>query len=233
MTFPFLTQTGEDIGGIAGKLVDLMESIGGPGVAIAVAAENLFPPIPSELILPLAGFTAGQPDANMTVVGAIIWATVGSLVGATALYWIGALIGRQRTRAIILKMPLVKLSDLDRTEAFYLKHQTKTVFFGRMIPIFRSLISIPAGVERMRFWLFMLYTAAGSLIWNSALIIAGYQLGSRWDEVEKYVGVFQKLVIVGVLAALVWIGWYLYRSRKAEPKQPDDEVARAAHDVEH
>lgn len=219
MILPFLTTTGDEIGGIAGKLVDLMESIGGPGVAIAVAAENLFPPIPSELILPLAGFTAGQADANMTVVGAIIWATIGSLIGATILYYLGYAIGRDRIRAIVLKMPLVKITDLDRTEAWYLKHQTKTVFFGRMIPIFRSLISIPAGVERMKFWLFLVYTAAGSLIWNTALVVAGYQLGSRWDEVEKYVGAFQKLVVVVVIAVLAWIGWYLYKNRNAEPAE--------------
>jgi membrane protein DedA with SNARE-associated domain len=219
MILPFLTTTGDEIGGIAGKLVDLMESIGGPGVAIAVAAENLFPPIPSELILPLAGFTAGQEDANMTVVGAIIWATIGSLVGATILYYIGYAIGRDRIRAIVLKMPLVKITDLDRTEAWYLKHQTKTVFFGRMIPIFRSLISIPAGVERMKFWLFLVYTAAGSLIWNTALVVAGYQLGSRWDEVEKYVGAFQKLVVVVVIVGLAWIGWYLYKNRDTKPAE--------------
>lgn len=219
MILPFLTTTGDEIGGIAGKLVDLMESIGGPGVAIAVAAENLFPPIPSELILPLAGFTAGQEDANMTIVGAIIWATIGSLVGAAILYGIGYAIGRDRIRAIVLKMPLVKITDLDRTEAWYLKHQTKTVFFGRMIPIFRSLISIPAGVERMKFWLFLVYTAAGSLIWNTALVVAGYQLGSRWDEVEKYVGAFQKLVVVVVVVALAWIGWYLYKNRNTEPAE--------------
>lgn len=216
MNLPFLTTTGDEIGGIAGKLVDLMESIGGPGVAIAVAAENLFPPIPSELILPLAGFTAGQEDANMTVVGAIIWATIGSLIGATVLYYLGYAIGRDRIRAIVLKMPLVKITDLDRTEAWYLKHQTKTVFFGRMIPIFRSLISIPAGVERMKFWLFLIYTAAGSLIWNTALVVAGYQLGSRWDEVEKYVGAFQKVVVVVVVVALAWIGWYLYKNRDSK-----------------
>lgn len=219
MILPFLTTTGDEIGGIAGKLVDLMESIGGPGVAIAVAAENLFPPIPSELILPLAGFTAGQEDANMTVVGAIIWATIGSLIGATILYYIGYAIGRDRIRAIVLKMPLVKITDLDRTEAWYLKHQSKTVFFGRMIPIFRSLISIPAGVERMKFWLFLVYTAAGSLIWNTALVVAGYQLGSRWDEVEKYVGAFQKLVVVVVIVALAWIGWYLYKNRDTKPAE--------------
>lgn len=233
MTLPFSTSAGEDLGGIAGALVDLMERIGGPGAAIAVAAENLFPPIPSELILPLAGFTAGQPDAKMTVISAIIWATIGSVVGATILYYIGYAIGRERVRAIVLKMPLVKLSDLDRTENWYVKHQTKTVFLGRMIPIFRSLISIPAGVERMRLPLFLLYTAAGSLIWNSALIIAGYQLGSNWDEVEKYVGVFQKLVIVAVIAVLGWIGWYLYKTRNADPRQPDDEVARVTHDIEN
>lgn len=224
---PISSTTGAELGGITGALVDLMERIGGAGVAIAVAAENLFPPIPSELILPLAGFTASQPGSNMTLASAIIWATVGSLVGATVLYWIGALIGRERVRAIIMKMPLMKIRDLDRTEAFYLRHQTKTVFFGRMIPIFRSLISVPAGVERMRFLQFLVYTTLGSAIWNSALVVAGYQLGSRWDQVEQYVGVLQKLVVVVVLLAVVAIGVYLYRTRgqESEDREAAEELA--------
>src|SRR5687767_12840974 len=128
-------------------VTDLMHTAGAPGAALAIALENLFPPLPSEVILPLAGFTAAQ--GRMSLVAALVCTTLGSVIGALALYGIGAAVGRDRVRAVVAKLPLVKLEDLDRTEAWFLKHGTKAVFFGRMIPIFRSLISVPAGVERM------------------------------------------------------------------------------------
>ena len=152
-----------------------METLGGPGAGLAIAAENLFPPIPSEVILPLAGFTASQ--GSFTIAEAIIWTTAGSVVGAFALYLVGALLGRDRFRWIWAKLPLVKMSDLDKTEAWFERHGRKAVFFGRMIPIFRSLISIPAGIERMPVWKFLGLTTAGSLIWNSIFVFAGYYLG--------------------------------------------------------
>lgn len=192
----------EPSGGIVGWVVSIMETLGAPGAALAVALENLFPPIPSEIILPLAGFTASRGD--MSLVAAIIWTTVGSLVGAVILYYIGALVGRRRVIAIAAKLPLVKVSDVERTEAWFARHGVKTVFFGRMIPIFRSLISIPAGVERMSLPVFLAFTAMGSLIWNTILILAGYFLGENWHIVETYVGVFQKIVIVVVVLAVVW-----------------------------
>ncbi|MEJ3746021.1 DedA family protein [Actinomycetes bacterium KLBMP 9797] len=180
--------------------VSLMETLGAPGAALAVALENLFPPIPSEVILPLAGFTASQGE--MGLLSVIIWTTIGSVVGATVLYQIGALLGRDRTRRILARLPLVKLSDVDRTEAWFVRHGTKAVFFGRMIPIFRSLISIPAGVERLPLPTFMLLTTLGSLIWNTIFVLAGYQLGENWARVEEYAGVLQKAVIVAVALAV-------------------------------
>ncbi|WP_326551773.1 DedA family protein [Micromonospora sp. NBC_01813] len=190
-------------GGITGYVVSLMEKLGGPGAGLAVALENLFPPIPSEVILPLAGFTASQ--GRMSLTGAIFWTTLGSLLGALALYYIGAALGRDRVRRIAEKIPLIKLSDVDKTEAWFLKHGKKAVFFGRMIPIFRSLISIPAGVERMPVGVFALYTTAGSLIWNTTFVIAGYSLGENWHLVESYAGVLQRLVI---LACVLAAGWF-------------------------
>ncbi|WP_184788759.1 DedA family protein [Phytomonospora endophytica] len=186
-----------------------MESLGGPGAGLAIALENLFPPLPSEVILPLAGFTASRGD--MTLAEAIFWTTLGSLVGAVALYLIGAALGRDRVRAIAAKLPLVKLADVDRTEAWFQRHGRKAVFFGRMIPIFRSLISIPAGISGMSMPAFLLYTTLGSLIWNSALVIAGYYLGESWDVVEAYVGVLSKVVIAAVAVAVVW--WVIARLR--------------------
>ncbi|MDO9378297.1 MAG: DedA family protein [Nocardioidaceae bacterium] len=187
--------------GVAGWAVDLMEKLGIWGAGLAIALENLFPPLPSEVILPLAGFTASRGD--FTLVGALVATTLGSVVGAVVLYAIGAAIGRDRLRRIVDRMPLMKLSDVDAAEAWFAKHGYKAVFFGRMIPIFRSLISIPAGVERMSFAMFVLLTTVGSAIWNTVFVLAGYYLGQNWDAVEPYAGVFQKVVIALVVVAAV------------------------------
>ncbi|MFI7581593.1 VTT domain-containing protein [Kocuria kalidii] len=195
------------LSGVADWAVDVMEAIGAPGAGLLVALENLFPPLPSEVILPLAGFTASQ--GNFTLAGAIFWTTLGAVVGAVALYWIGAALGRRRLRAIVDRMPLVDLHDLDRTEAWFERHGKAAVFFGRMIPIFRSLISVPAGIERMSFGAFVLLTTAGSLIWNSIFVLAGFYLGENWHIAEEYAGVFSRIVVVTVAALLGW--WVLKR----------------------
>lgn len=195
-------------------LTNLMESLGAPGAGIAIALENLFPPLPSELFLPLAGFTASQ--GKMSLVAAIIWTTVGSVAGALALYYLGALLGRDRIRAIAQRMPLMKLSDVDKTEEWFARHGKATVFFGRMVPVFRSLISIPAGVERMALPTFVLLTAAGSLIWNTALILAGYVLGENYHVVEQYLGIAGKVVLGLVLLA---VGFFV-ASRLSRRKNP-------------
>jgi membrane protein DedA with SNARE-associated domain len=186
--------------GIVGWAIRIMETLGAPGAGLAVALENLFPPIPSELILPLAGFTASQGD--MSLVGAIVWTTLGSVAGALVLYAAGALLGRERTRAIAARLPLVKLSDIDRTEAWFARHGTKAVFFGRMVPLFRSFISLPAGIERMPMTTFLAFTTLGSLIWNLIFVLAGYQLGENWRRVQDVVGVYQKVVVAAVLVAV-------------------------------
>ncbi|TYL45391.1 DedA family protein [Nocardioides sp. BGMRC 2183] len=181
-----------------------METIGPAGAGVAIAAENLFPPMPSEVILPLAGFTASRGD--FTLAEALIWTTIGSVVGAVLLYWIGVAFGRRRMYWLWDHLPLTKTSDLERTEAWFARHGRKAVFFGRMIPIFRSLISVPAGVERMPFWQFLGLTAAGSAIWNTVFVLAGYYLGEHYDRVEPYAGTFQTIVIAVVLLAIcLWI----------------------------
>ncbi|MEU7745581.1 DedA family protein [Nonomuraea sp. NPDC049158] len=194
-------------------LIALMETLGAPGAGLAIALENLFPPLPSEVILPMAGFTASRGEMDLLEV--LVWTTAGSVFGALALYWVGALLGRHRTLAIAAKLPLVKVSDIEKTEAWFLKHGKKTVFFGRMVPIFRSLISIPAGVERMPLLTFTLLTTAGSLIWNTVFVLAGYYLGENWSLVESYVGVGTNVVIgIVVLAVLVFIGVRVAERRK-------------------
>lgn len=195
------TSTAQPTDGIVGWIVTVMEELGGPGAGLAVGLENLFPPLPSEIILPLAGLTASR--GSMTLVGAILWTTLGSIVGAVVLYAVGALLGRRRTRAIAFRVPLVRVSDVDRAEAWFAKYGVATVFFGRMIPMFRSFISIPAGIERMSVGTFLVFTALGSLVWNTTFVLAGYLLGENWHVIEKYAGFFSKAVVLVVVLAVV------------------------------
>ncbi|GHB12810.1 hypothetical protein GCM10010330_78490 [Streptomyces tendae] len=209
----------EPAGGIAGWAADLVDAMGAPGAGLAVALENLFPPLPSEIILPLTGFAAGQ--GVISLFAALFWTTLGSVVGAAVLYWVGALVGRERMYAIWAKLPLVKTSDLERTEEWFAKHGTKAVFLGRMVPIFRSLISVPAGLERMPLPTFLVLTGLGSLVWNAVLVLSGYWLGDQWDKVGDYVGVISKAVLVMVVLALAFYIVVRLRSRgTAQHRRP-------------
>lgn len=190
------------LGPLVDWLVGLMRVIGAPGAGIAVALENLFPPIPSEVILPLAGFAASQ--GHFSLVSAIIWTTVGSSTGALALYWIGRRIGADQLKGLFDRIPLLKSSDIDRTNAWFRRHGRKAVFFGRMVPLFRSLISVPAGVDRMPVGRFLIYTTAGSAIWNSVLVGAGWQLGANWHIVESQIGIVQDVLLVILTVVIAW-----------------------------
>ncbi|WP_062346115.1 DedA family protein [Herbidospora yilanensis] len=194
----------EKLDGIAGWAVGLMETLGAPGAGLATAIENLVPPIPSELILPLAGFTASQ--GNMSLVAAVAWSTAGSVAGALVLYGLGALLGRDRTVALLGRVPFVTAGDIEKAEAWFARHGRKTVFFGRMVPVFRSLISLPAGVERMPLGTFTLLTALGSLIWNCVFVLAGYVLGENWEIVQRYSGwLTNGVIVVCAVAVAVFV----------------------------
>jgi membrane protein DedA with SNARE-associated domain len=184
--------------------VGLMETLGAPGAAVAIAIENLFPTVPSELILPLAGFTASQ--GSLVLWQVLVWTTAGSVVGALALYGLGAWLGRERLLRIADHLPLITAEDVLAAEAWFARHGHRAVLFGRLVPIVRSLISVPAGVERMPLGRFLALTALGSAVWNTALVTAGYLLGEQWHRIEDGVGVFQSLVVVAIGAAvIVWL----------------------------
>ena len=187
---------------VADWAIGLMEALGAPGAGVAIALENLFPPLPSEVILPLAGFTASQGSLILWQV--LVWTTAGSVFGAVVLYGLGAWLGRDRLRAVVDRMPLVSLEDVDKAETWFNRHGDWAVLIGRLIPIVRSLISIPAGVERMSLGRFLAFTTLGSGVWNTLLVGAGYLLGDQWHIVEESVGVFQKVVIVVVVLLAVW-----------------------------
>ncbi|RYB90459.1 DedA family protein [Nocardioides oleivorans] len=192
-------------------LVLVMRTIGSPGVGLATALETVFPPIPSELVLPLSGYTASQ--GHYGVVAAIAWATAGSLAGALLLYWVSAAWGLERLCRLADRIPLMHADDVRRSVEWFRRHGRAAVFFGRLVPGVRSLVSIPAGVDRMPLWTFCAYTTAGSLIWNAALILAGYELGEQWHLVEAYVGPASNVVYVLVAVVVVVVAARRLRHR--------------------
>jgi membrane protein DedA with SNARE-associated domain len=196
------TTDGSWLSALADWAVSLMDVIGPAGAGIAIALENLFPPLPSEVILPMAGLAASR--GSFSLVEALGWMTTGSVVGALLLYGLGVWLGVDRLRAIAAKVPLLDPDDIDRTIAWFARHGGKAVFFGRMIPIFRSLISIPAGITRMPVWRFALLTAAGSLLWNAVFVFSGFFLGESWHVVERYADILQYVVIAAAAGAVVW-----------------------------
>ena len=183
-------------------VVDVIERLGAVGVGLLIFLENVLPPIPSEVILPFAGFAAQQGRLN--VVSAWISASVGSLLGALVLYGIGAVIGEERLRELSRKRWFVFFGekDFDRGDRFFERHGSSVVFFARFIPLVRSVVSVPAGLERMNLARFALLTLAGSAIWNALFIGAGWVLGDNWDVVEGYMGPLS-YVVVGLLAVAV------------------------------
>ena len=210
--------------------VSLMDVVGPAGAGIAIALENLFPPLPSEVVLPMAGLAAS--NGSFTLFEALAWTTAGSIVGALLLYGLGAWLGIDRLRRIAVRVPLLHAEDIDRTVGWFRRHGGKAVFFGRMIPIFRSLISIPAGVTRMPLWRFALLTAAGSLVWNTVFVMAGFLLGESWHVVEQYVDVLQYIVIGVAALAVAWFVFARTRSLISASRERGAEQAEHAEPVE-
>lgn len=196
------------ISGLFEWVTDVVESLGYIGVALMVALENLFPPIPSEIVLPLAGFLVGQGRFSFPVV--VMAATAGSIVGGLALYAIGYWFGATRLRRFVDRYGrffLLDVGDFDSARNHFNAHGTKAVLFGRCIPIIRSLISIPAGLVGMPLGKFILYTAIGSTAWNATLIGLGWILGSQWERTEDYVGYLDYAVFLAIIAGVVWFIW--------------------------
>jgi membrane protein DedA with SNARE-associated domain len=183
-------------------LVGLMRTVGAPGVGFATALETVFPPVPSEAVLPLAGYTASQ--GHYGLVAAIAWATAGSLVGALVLYCAGARLGAERLEALAERIPLLHARDVERAMEWFDRHGRTAVLLGRLVPGVRSLISIPAGVNRMPLLQFAGYTTAGSLLWNGLLIGAGYELGAQWHVVESRAGEISNVAYALLGLAVVW-----------------------------
>ena len=209
-----------DEGGITGLLLDLVRSLGPVGVGLSILLETVIPPIPSEAVLGLAGVLIRSGDMN--VVPVVLFATLGSILGAIFFYWLGRLLGPRRSHAFLDRLPLVETEDVDRTFEWFERHGRSAVFFGRMVPIVRSFVSVPAGVVKMPFGQFLLYTAGGSLIWNSVLIGLGVAAGN-------FVRDNLKLLDYAVVAAVVLgIAWMVFRrvTDLYARRHPDSATAR-------
>lgn len=186
----------------------LVESLGPLGVGLLVLLENVFPPIPSEVVLPLAGFVSATGRADPVVM--IAGATLGSLAGAYLLYGIAAGIGPVRLQRLVAGyggwFGLTE-ADLARAEAWFDDRAKRAVLVCRCVPLMRSLISIPAGLRRMPLAPFTVYTVIGSLIWNTTLVVAGHALGDDWRAAAGPVEVLQRGVLAVVLIGLAWYVW--------------------------
>ncbi|NLE97007.1 MAG: DedA family protein [Propionibacterium sp.] len=182
--------------------IHIAQTLGGPGVALLLFLENVFPPIPSEVILPVAGVTAGL--GHHSFLAMLLWALVGGLAGAYLLYGIGYAFGAKRVRALCARLPLLEVEDFDKSLAWFARRGEVGIFFGRMVPGIRSLISIPAGVYRMPLTKFTVLTVAGSTIWNTLFITLGYFLGENWTAIAPYTDLFSNVVYVVVAVLVVW-----------------------------
>ena len=186
----------------------VVEALGPIGVAALVTLENLFPPIPSEIVLPLAGFVAATGESNVVVM--IAAATVGSMIGAYLLYGIAAAFGPVRLRTLVTrygKWFSLTVEDLDRSEGWFDRYANRAILICRCIPLMRSLISVPAGLRRSPLVPFSIYTLIGSLVWNTALVMAGYLLGDNWKSAERPLELMQNAVLAVIGVAVAWFVW--------------------------
>ncbi len=207
-----LLAAASDQGGITGWLLDLVDRLGPIGVGISILLETVIPPIPSEAVLGLAGVLIN--DGRMTIVPVILCATAGSVLGAIFFYYVGRALGPRRSHAFLDRLPLVETEDVDKTFGWFERHGRSAVFLGRMVPIVRSFISVPAGVVRMPLGQFLLFTTGGSLIWNTVLVGLGVAAG---DVIQANLHYLDYLVVAAVVLAVIW---FAYRKLSGKLNRP-------------
>lgn len=185
-------------------ITNIISSLGYVGIALLMFLENLFPPIPSELIMPLAGFTVTQSKLDLQIV--ILAGTLGSVLGALPWYYVGKVVSEARLRNWINKHGkwlTLSTSDIDKSKRWMRKYGKAVIFFGRLVPGIRTFISVPAGLDQMPLIPFVLYSFAGSLLWTAILAYAGFVLGQNFQLVEKYVGPLSGIIIAAIIIFLI------------------------------
>ncbi len=201
-------------------ILHIIEQFGYFGVFFLILIENVFPPIPSEVILLFSGFFSTY--TNLSVLYMIVASTLGSFLGAIILYYIGKIFNKERLKKIVNdrlgKILFLKEKDIDKADEWFDNKENKSVFFCRFVPIVRSLISIPAGMSEMPMGKFIIYTICGSMIWNTVLICLGYRLGSNWEYVLTILDKYQMVVIVILVIIFGYVIIKFYRKKRKSKK---------------
>ena len=201
---------------IGGWIEGMIAAIGYPGIVLAMAIENIFPPIPSEMVLPFAGALSAKGELNFW--WAIAAGTLGSVVGAIVLYAIGYIAREAGARRLVEtygKYVFISERDLDRSVEWFERYGEAVVFFGRLIPLIRSIISVPAGYTRMNFLRFLIYTTLGTTLWNLTLTYIGRALGENWEDIRNLTKPYENgTLVVLALIVLLFFGWRALRWRQ-------------------
>ena len=189
-------------------VINIMNKYGYIGILFLITIENIFPPIPSEVILTLGGFMTSKDGVNMSLFGVIMYSTFGSMIGAIILYYVGYIFNKDRllkiVRSKVGKILCLKESDIVKSDSSFNKNGDLTVLYCRFIPIVRSLISIPAGVNKMKFSIFLLYTFVGSLIWNTVLVSLGKLVGENYMVVAEVFSKYSKVILILLICLIVY-----------------------------
>lgn len=205
-----MTHLLEQVGGL---IEELIAAIGYPGIVAVMAIENIFPPIPSEAVLPFAGALAAEGELNFW--GVVAAGTAGSVLGAVVLYAVGYVAREAGVRRLVAaygRYVFISEHDLDRASGWFQRYGEAVIFFGRLIPIIRSLVSVPAGYTRMNPVRFLLYTTLGTALWSLLLTYAGWVLGENWETIREYTGPYENAALaVIVVAAVGFVGWRALR----------------------
>jgi membrane protein DedA with SNARE-associated domain len=204
-------------------IVQIMDQFGYWGIALLIAIENVFPPIPSEVILTFGGFMTTYTSLNTWLVA--LFATVGSVVGALVLYGVGRILKPERLEKLLSgklgRILRLKPEDVDKADKWFRRKGKATVFFCRFIPIVRSLISIPAGMSKMNMGIFLLLTTVGTSIWNIVLVMLGAFAGASWEKIAGYFDIYGKIALIVIAAAFLIFIFLFYKSRKKKNEEKE------------
>ena len=189
-------------------VINIMNKYGYLGILFLITIENIFPPIPSEVILTLGGFMTSKYGINMSLIGVVMYSTFGSMLGAIILYYVGYIFNKDRllkiVRSKVGRILCLKESDIEKSDSSFNKNGDLTVLYCRFIPIVRSLISIPAGVNKMKLSIFLLYTFVGSLIWNTVLVSLGKLVGENYMVVAGVFSKYSKIILILLICLIVY-----------------------------
>lgn len=201
-------------------IITMMNKFGYLGILLLIAIENIFPPIPSEVILGFGGFMTTY--TNLNIIGVIIFSTLGSVIGAILLYLIGRILNKERLSKIVNgkigKILFLKEDDIEKAYSWFDKRGYKTVFFCRFVPIVRSLISIPAGMSEMKMPKFLAYTTIGSLIWNTVLVVIGASLGENWEKLVLVMDEYSTIALMLIIILFVVLVFMFYKNKIKKSK---------------